>query len=118
MEDKKENMIIIPVARVEMWNRNGSLAPNKANRSCTVKYNLEEQTVEIKTPPPAEKKEEVPPLKQNKDFKMRFDKLKSGYRFHYDINMQVAKMAGRAKIMAAFSEFVEAIFKEIEENEL
>jgi len=104
--------------KVVVNDNNGSFAPNKVNRSISVKWTPEENYFELNTPKPQEKRDPLPPVFEVKEYGIALSKLSKGYKLAWEVNIQAAKIAGMKKVKSALSDGVDAMFKEIEENNL
>lgn len=103
---------------VEVNDRNDSFVPDKPVRSVTVKYNSVTNSFTLTTPAPQERRDPVPPVYEVKDLGMQVNKLAKGYKVVWDVNIKAAKIATAKKVKAALGECVDAMFKEIETNNL
>ena len=103
---------------VTVNDQNDSFVPNKAVRSVTVTYVPEENIFMLKTPAPQIRREPTPPLFEQKEYGVTLTKLAKGYKATWDVNIQQAKTAGLKKVKAVIGDAVDAMFKEIEVNNL
>lgn len=105
-------------ATVVVKDQNDSFVPNKNVRSITVRWTPEQNYFELITPAPQVKREPTPAVFEQKEFNISLNKLAKGYKLSWDVNIQATKIAGKKKVKSAICDAVDAMFDEIEKNNM